>query len=204
MDALIQAMSIPELENFKANYKDNESVTKILDGYIEVKGREAIQAKAKLDFAKAIGKLADKLPHPDDVHNVYLRWAEVDVEDTTLEAEEVEIVVTPAVTDGEGNVTTPAVKEMQTRYPMHKANQWVVELNKGFSVGKSSSQPTTSKRAITLNKRQGQTLEFVGNYASASKACEALSIPIGGDSATRVLAREGYILDAYNGTDFTS
>jgi len=203
MDELIQAMSIAELENFKTTYKDNGSITKIVDGYIEVKARQEAQARAKEDFSKAIGKLVAKLPHPDDVHNIYLAWREVEVEDTTHEGEEVELVVTPAVVNDEGNITTPAVMGKERRYPKVMVYQWVVELNKGFSVGKAS-QVTTSKRAITLNKRNGQALEFIGNFLSASKACESLKIPIGGDSATRVLNREGYILDAYTGTDFTN
>ena len=155
--------------------------------------RQEAQAKAKADFEKTIGKLINKLPHPEDVHNVYLRWSEVDEAIPDSELVEVE------VTNAEG------IKSMEMRQPMVKVMQWVVELNKGFTVGKgASATPTTTKRAVTVNKRNGQTLEFVGNFPSASKACEYLKLIIGGDSATRVLARDGYILDPYTGTDFTS
>lgn len=193
MDELIQAMSIAELETFKTQYHDNESITKIIDGYIEVKVRQVAQEKAKADFAKAIGKLADKLPHPDDIHNVYMAWREVDEPVPGSEPEEVEIDI------GDGS------KSIETRQPMQKVAKWVVELNKGFQVGRTTSgTPTASKRAITLHKRNGTQLELIGNFPSASKACEYLKITIAGDSATRVLAREGYILDAYTGTDFQS
>ena len=204
MDALIQAMSIPELEKFKEQYKTNESIVKIVDGYIETKVREEAQAKAKADFAKAIEKLIGKLPHPDDVHNVYLRWAEIEVEDTSVEPEMVDVVIAPAEVDKDGSILTEAITESQPRYPTTKQWMWVVELNKGFQVSKGTPQPATSKRAISVHKRDGLTLQFVGNYQSASKACEHLNIAIGGDSATRVLAREGYILDPYTGTDFTT
>jgi hypothetical protein len=96
-------------------------------------------------------------------------------------------------------------KVKETRQPTIKTWQWEVETNKGFTQGKASganaNQPT--KRAVTINKRDGQTLKFIGNFQSASKACDYLKINVGGDSATRVLAREGYILDAYTGTDYT-
>ena len=190
MDELIQAMSIPELEDFKEHYKNSESVTKIIDGYIEVKTRQEAQAKAKADFEKAIGKLLGKLPHPEDVHNIYMRWAKHD--EPIPDSEAVEVMV-----DG----------KPEMRQPMQEVWGWEVETNKGFSVGRTTRPDGTaiaSKRAITVNKRQGQALEFVGNYPSASKACEHLGITLGGDSATRVLNREGYILDAYTGTDFTS
>jgi len=187
MDELIQAMSIAELGTFKEQYKDNESIITIIDGYLEVKVKQEAQEKAKADFTKVIAKMVNKLPHPEDIHNIHMRWAEVEVEDTTAEAEEVEI-------DG--------VKEL--RYPKHTEHQWIVELNKGFTVGKASGQPTASKRAITVHKRNGTQLEFVGNFPSASKACEHLNTPTGGDSATRVLSRDGYIADPYTGTDFTS
>ena len=205
MDELIQAMSIAELKTFRVQYQSNESIVKILDGYIEVKEREEAEAKARADFAKAIGKLTEKLPHPEDIHNVYLVWREVDVEDTSQEAEMVDIVVKVAEMDGDGRITEPAVIEPQPRYPTTKVNMWVVELNKGFQVVKATNgTPSTTKRAITLHKRSGTQLVPIGNFPSASKACEYLKIVIGGDSATRVLNREGYILDAYTGSDYTS
>ena len=193
MDELIQAMSIAELETFKTTYKENDSIVKIIEGYIEVKTRQEAQEKAKADFAKAIGKLVDKLPHPDDVHNVYLRWAEVEVPIPNSELVELSEDVCKA------NGLEVGTK----RQPTHKVYQWQVELNKGFTVGKSAATPTTSKRAITLHKRDGLSLTFIGNFPMASKACEHLKLLLGGDSATRVLQREGYIVDPYAGTDFT-
>ena len=194
MDELIQAMSIPELHDFKARYPDNGSLLTIIDGHIKIKTREEVQGKAREAFGKAIGKLVDKLPHPDDVHNVFLRWVEVEVEDTSQEPEEVTIHEVDGI---EAHV--------ETRYPRSKVWQWEAEFNKGFQVGKATnSQPSSNKRAITLYKRNGLQNELVGNFTSASKACEHIRVPIGGDSAPRVLAREGYIVDAYTGIEFLS
>lgn len=205
MDELIQAMSIPELQKFKGQYSDNDSIVKIVDGYIEVKQKQVAQEKAKADFTRVIARLINKLPHPNDVHNVYMRWAEVEVEDTSGEPEMVNITTKEAVLDKDGSVIESAVSEEQPRYPKHMEYQWVVELNKGFRVGAGATgEASVSKRAVTLNKRDGQQLTFVGNFPSASKACEHLKIALGGDSATRVLNREGYILDPYTGTDYTS
>lgn len=195
MDELIQAMSIDELVRFKEQYAANESVTKIVDGYIETKTRQEAQVKAREDFVKVIDKMVNKLPHPDDVHNVYFAWREVEEEDKTQEAEEVEIVYT----DGE--------KGTEVRYPKVKVDKWVVELNKGFQIAKgtSTASSATSKRAITVHKRNGTSLEFVGNFTNATKACEHLELIVGGDSAMRVLTvRNPYLVDPYTGTDFTS
>jgi len=194
MDSIFEAMTITELKDFKTHYEANEGVSNQIDGYIEVKVKAEAQAKAKADFEKAIGKLIGKLPHPDDVHNIYMKWVEVEEEDTSQDQVEVDIV---------NPDTHEHTSEM--RYPKVMVNKWVVETNKGFTVGKGKTTGNgASKRAITVNKRDGQSLVMVGNFPSASKACEYLKIALGGDSATRVLNREGFILDAYEGTDFTT
>ena len=188
MDELIQAMSIPELEKFKASYPTNESIQKIVDGYIAVRHQEEAKIKAKAEFEATIAKLVGKLPHPDDVYNVYLAWREVEIEDTSQAPEEV-------VVNG--------TKEL--RHPKTKVAKWVVELNKGFQVSKGSTTTLTgsTKRAITVKKVQGDTLAPAGNFHSASEACKHLKLTIGGDSAMRVLQREGYLTSPYDGTAFT-
>jgi len=205
MNELIGAMSDNDLAELKVKYSDNPSVTTLIDGILEARQKEAVEHKAKDDFTKGITKLFAKLPHPEDVYNVFARWGEVEVEDTTQEAEEVEVVVTPAEVDKDGNITTEAVVEKQDRYPTTKAFQWIVEVNHATRVSSTTTgEPKVSKRAITVFKRNGTQLEAKGNYASASKACEALGLTIGGDSATRVLSRDGYISEPYDGTDFAS
>jgi len=194
MDELLQAMSISDLETFKANYKANESIQKIVDGYIQVKKQELAAIKAKEDFGKAIVKLVDKLPHPADIANVYLAWREVEEDDTT-KPEQVELVAP----DG--------TKSTETRFPKVKVAKWVVELNKAMNVKASASGGTTqassTKRAITVKKIDGDKLTPVGNFRNASEACKHLGLTIGGDSAVRVLQRDGYLASPYDGITFT-
>ena len=184
---LINAMSDEDIVEMKGKYADNASVILLLDGILESRAKQAVEAKAKADFEKGITKLFSKLPHPEDIHNVYVRWGEVEV--PTGEPEEVEVVGN----DGE--------KTMEMRQPTTKQYQWIVSVNKSVSVasGASGKGSNTGKRAVKVFKRNGTQLEDKGNYASATKACEALGLTIGGDSATRVLARDSYIVEPYTG-----
>ena len=209
MPTIYEAMTIAQIEAQKELYPDNESIIKILDGYIIIKAQEQAQVKAKEDFGKTITKLIAKLPHPEDVHNVYLAWKEVEVEDTTQDAEEVSIKLEEPrnITNDEGDaITLPIGTEVkELRYPKTKVSMWVVELNKGFQVGRStgSTASTATKRAITLKKIEGDSLVPSGNFRTGSEACGHLKILLGGDSATRVLQREGYLVQPYDGMDFT-
>lgn len=197
---LINAMSKEDLEGVKEKHADNESIVKLIDGIMEARVREEAEVRAKLDFEKGITRMFAKLPHPEGVHNIYTRWGEVEIPNG--EPEEVETVLTPAITDKEGNTTTPAVMTKETRTPTRKEFQWIVQVNHSVRVTSGNGTPTTSKRAITVMRRNGLNLEPIGNFPSASKACEHLRIPLGGDSGNRVLARENYITEPYEGTDF--
>lgn len=190
MEELIKAMSDEDLAGLKDKYSDNPSVVSLIEGILATKAKTAEQAKAMATFEKGIAKTFAKLPHPDNIHNVYARWAEVDVADG-----EPELV----------DVTQPdGVIVQESRQPSHKEWGWVVEVNHAVRAVSPSDTPKASKRAITVFKRSGTQLEPQGNFTSASKACESLKILIGGDSATRVLARDGFITEPYNGTEFKS
>ena len=208
MEELIKAMSDTDLVELRDKYPDNESVKAVIDGVLAERANVAAQAKVAESFAKDIEKLAAKLAHPEAIHNVYMAWREVEVNDTTAAAIPVEVIVTPAITDSNGAITTPAITAIEERYPLMKVFKWVVELNKGFQVGKAvaSGTPQASKRAISVNKRNGQLLEFKGNYTSARKACDAEKAGnpswLTDDSGTRELLKNGYVIDAYTGTDF--
>lgn len=202
MDELIQAMSNEELEAIKEKHSDNPSILTLIDGILEGRVKEEAQVQAKQAFeanlAKFVNGVTKKgkpyLPHPEDVHNIYIRWGEVEVEDTEAEPEEVEVV------DKDGNKVT------EMRKPSHMEYQWIVQVNHAVKVtsGGSDGSPKASKRAITVYKRNGTQLDLKGHYPSASKACEALGLTIGGDSATRVLARDSFIIEPYDGTEFNT
>lgn len=207
MDELIGLMNDSDLLELKDKYSTNPSVVTLIDGILEGRANTAREVEAKAKFESGIAKLFTKLPHPEDVNNVFVRWGKVEVPDTTKDAEEVEVVETPAkVKDGE--IVEDAVMKTETRYPMLEVYQWIVEVNARTAklTGDTSSggSQAPSKRAIKVFKRDGLELVDKGNYASASKACEALGLTIGGDSATRVLARDGFIVEPYTGTDVAS
>lgn len=196
MDELIKAMSDEDLVDLKAKYADNASLETLIDGILETRIKEAEQAKAKAKFANGIDKFFAKLPHPDDIANVYVRWGKVVVTDG--EPEEVELVV-----DG--------VKTTEMRSPSHEEDAWIVETNKGFAAikGTTNNQPATSKKAITVYKREGVANRLIGNFRSYAEACRHEGLPCAGslkgtDSGERVLTRNGYVYDQYDGVDFTS
>jgi len=194
-NVLLQAMSDKDINEYLAKFKDNESVTTLLNGILATRKAEAEAKQAEEAFTKKLVTLAKLPAPPENIHNVYLRWAEVEVPDG--DPEEVEVI---KQVDGKDT------KVKETRQPTTKVWQWVTEVNKGFPPDKSTNTNSTSpsKRAITLNKRNCNVLNFVGNFKSGSAACEHLKLITGGDSANRVLQREGYIIDPYDGTDFTS
>ena len=228
MDELIQAMSISELRKFRNQYKDNASVCKIVDGYIEIKVKEEAREAIRLQYMEAVAlhlanfpklsrdldlsewdykalyqRYMDFFPHVPSVNNLYSGWREVEVEDTTQEPEVVEIVDEIEVVDDKGHITTPAVTHTEPRYPTTKVSQWVVELNKGFAVAKSgggNAKPGLNKQAITIWKRSGTELQEVGKYRSGAEGCRTLGILCVGDNPIRVLGREGYLVERFDGT----
>jgi len=192
---LLDGMSIAELKKFRKQWESNESVVKIVDGYIEIRLVEETNELARQEFIKQIDGLVANLPHPSDVANVYMAWREVEVADTTQEAEVVDVVDTVAEVDGEGNITTPAVTHQEPRYPTTKVNQWVVELNKGFAVSKANggATPSTSKRTINIFKHNPNGAdESLGEFANYQAFATSKGITVGTDSARRAVEREGY------------
>lgn len=190
MDLLVQAMSDADLQALLDKYPDNPEIQKLVNGILEVRGKAAEQAKVKAKFESGIAKLFDKLPRPEDIYNVYARWSKVDVPDG--EATEVELV------DASGNVVT------EMRQLSHEEYQWVVEVNHADKLSKGGSSGSASegnKRAITVLKRDGLALNKVGSFSNASAACKHLHLMTGGDSAIRVLQRNGYTADTYKPED---
>jgi hypothetical protein len=194
-------MSTKDLEALKLQYKDNESIVKMVTDELTARA-EAIKVKAEAEaFTKSLMEMAKLPAPPETIHNVYMAWAEVEIDDTTKP----EVVEVPKVNDKGEPVLVKGKQVMvkETRFPKTKEYQWVVETNKGFKVTKADGTASTSKRAITVKKIVGDKVSTIGNFASASKCAEYLKIDVGDDSATRVLAREGYILSPYTGTEYT-
>lgn len=208
-NAFIGAMSESDIREQLEKYKDNPSVVTLLEGVLEARVREEAERKAEADFEKAIGRIVSKLPHPEKVHNIYIRWGEVDIPEG--EPEEMALKNGGAykllrdLTPEDHELVDKGEITIETRTPTRKEYQWISQVNKSVTVTRGGNgTPTVSKRAIMVMKRNGLALQPIGNFPSASKACEYLKIPLGGDSGNRVLAREGYITEAYEGTEYTS
>ncbi len=97
------------------------------------------EEQSKIEFGTKVAEIANLPQPPQGVHNVYLSWQEVEVEDKA-HPEEVQV---PKL--GENSLpimTSKGVQVMvkETRYPKVKSHVWVVETNKGFQVGKSSDK----------------------------------------------------------------
>ncbi len=155
---------------------------------------EAAREGRKATITK-IAKSLEKV-WTDDLANVLITREDVD---DTAHGEEIEVVKV----QGESPVK-------ETRYPKVKA--LVVRTNifwtekRQASPPKSSNGTTTNKRAITVSKRSATNpsqLDLVGHFRSANEACTHLKLATGQDSATRVLQRDGYFAETYEGTDYT-
>lgn len=199
---LVGAMSDSKLAELKEEHKDNPSVVASIDEVLELRAKQAEQAQAKVEFERQIQKLVAKLPHPEDINNIFLHWGEVDVKD----GEPIDFAI---IGEGQVKLASDLTEDelaqnypIEARTPSHKEYQWIVDVNHVTKV--SGGGGNIPKRAISVYKRNGTQLELKGNFGSASKACEALGIVVGGDSAIRVLRREGYFTEAYEGTDLTS
>lgn len=190
MEELINVMSDEELVALKDKFANNLSIATLIEGILATRAKDTEQAKAKTDFGRGITKLFAKLPHPDDIHNVYARWGEVEVVDS--EPEEIEV-------NG----------EMVMRSPSHKEFQWIVSVNHATQVRQgatSTNEVKANKRAVTVFRHNPDGADQnVGNFSSCQKAVDYLGIPnTGKDDARRILDRDGYYTKPYDGTDYTS
>jgi hypothetical protein len=63
----------------------------------------------------------------------------------------------------------------------------------------------TLKRAISVYKREGMALNLIGHFKTGHACCVNLKLDDDGNSATRVLRDNGYLVEAYtgDGTNFT-
>jgi len=91
MDELIKAMTSEQLLAIKEQHPDNPSVISLVDGILVAREKEAGQVQLAKDFEAKVAKLAKLPPPPEHIHNLFLKWAKVEVEDTSQEPEMVDI-----------------------------------------------------------------------------------------------------------------
>ena len=173
-DELINAMSTEELEALKLKHSNNASITTLIDGILEGRAKVEAQLAIKAKFEKDITKIVDKLPHPDDVHNILLSWREVDIPNG--EPEEVEV-------DG----------EMVTRQPSEKQWMYVVTVNHACKVTSGGNTTKVSKREVAIFKHNPEGAdESLGNFPSYADFAKHQGIVVGSDSARRAVERDGF------------
>lgn len=207
MDDLIAVMTNKELKALAVKHTGNTKITELVNGILEARLAEAIEAEALKAFEAKVDEILVSLPHPTSVTNILMRWAKVDIEDTSKEKEEVTIVDTQAVLDKDGKITTPAVTHTEMRHPTIEAFKYVSSVNHACGTrGSGTGTPQAKKRGITVSRRESPTsanLVLVGHFPSGAKACEYLKLDTAGDSAIRVIRKENYFIEDYDGTDYT-
>ena len=198
MEELIKAMSDEDLAGLKIKYANQPSLATLIDGILETRTKEAEIAKTIALRDKVAIKATNAILGEPSIWQ--LDWRKLpenqSMSVTTVEVDDTSQPQVEAVLNG--------VSEL--RYPK-KLTRKVVIGTAITLVGKSPGQTTKtngSKRAITVYKRNGTQLELIGHFASGQACCDHLKIPTGSDDAKRVLVREGYIHEPYEGTDYTT
>ena len=189
---LLDLLSENQLDDMREAHKDNPQVVALIDGRREAKAKVESDAKVLTEF-KDLLTLVDLPNPPEGVYNVYNSFALVKRHLT--KAEKSELLKTHQKMTGE---------EADAR--LVETDEWAWAgwtLNKAMTQGKASISTTaTRKLAITLHKRDGNTLTPIGNFPTSKSACVYLNLETGKDSAKRVLEAHHYIVDSYDGTDY--
>lgn len=198
-EALAEGMTKDEIVDLKAKAetRGNTGLVQVLDNLLNQREAKDKAEAVKAKFESGLPKFVDKLPEPPpEVHNIFLAFREVETEDTSQPQVEVELV-------------NPETHEKYTemRYPKVKTQKWIAEVNKATTIqsgsGKGKSETKTAKRGITVYKREGMNLQTIGNFKNGETALRFVNLQSGGDSANRVLQRNGYLIEPYEGIDFT-
>ena len=191
-EAMILDMLSPEQVQayIKANPSKAEGIKQALEANAQAKAKE----QALEDFLALLDTI--ELPDPPDgTLNIYRPFRKEARHLNKAEREEVK-KANPQIADSdlENRVVDTGRKI---------CGKW--ELNKAMttSSAKTEGKARTRKLAITLNKREGNTIVPVGNFRTSKEACDNFHIETGRDSARRVLEAKGYIVDDYDGNDFT-
>ena len=179
------------LAYIKANPDKAEAITAMLATNAEAK--KAKQALA--DFLELLNTI--ELPDPPDgVLNIYTAFIKETRKLTDKEKAEV-LASNPTITK-----ELLDARVIETGRKVWQA--W--QVNKSMTTSKPATsgdgKSRTRKLAITLNKRDANTITAVGNFRTSKEACEHLGLETKGDSARRVLEANKYIVDDYDGDMF--
>ena len=191
-EAMILDMLSPE--QVQAYIKANPSKAEAIKATLEANAKAKAIEQAKQDFKDLLDTV--ELPDPPEgVLNIYRPFRK---ETRPLTAEE----------KAEVKKANPNIDEANLNARVVDTGEWTWgewQFNKAMTTAsaKTEGKARTRKLAITLNKREGNTITPVGNFRTSKEACDHFRIETGRDSARRVLEAKGYIVDDYDGNDFT-
>lgn len=190
---LLDLITDDQLAGMRVANEGNPEVVALIDARVEAKAKAENDAKA-LDEFKALLQTLDLPNAPEGVVNIYRAWQKQSRPLTNKEQKEV-LAANPTLT--EEIVSTRRIEVDKWAW-----GDWT--FNKAMTTGKTTTSRATSTRklAITLKKREGDTLSTVGNFRTSKEACNHLGLETAGDSANRVLIAHKYITDEYEGSDF--
>lgn len=187
---------IPEatlLEMREAN-KDNAEVVALIDARVQ-NNANALALEQELEaFTSLLGEVALPFP-PDGIYNLYVPFRK---DSRPLHKKEREEYLST-----HSEATTQELDAKRIELETSSWGAWQINKPTSSSVASSSTKaPSTRKLAITVNKREENSLVVVGNFRTSKEACIHFSLDTHKDSAKRVLEAHKYIVDSYDGTDF--
>lgn len=190
---LLDLITDDQLAGMREANAGNPEVVALIDARVEAKVKAENDAKA-LDEFKSLLQTIDLPDAPEGVVNVYIAWQRQHRHLGSGEREDLK-------------KTIPGITEEELDARLVETDQWAWSdwtFNKAMTTAKTttSKATTTRKLAITLKKREGDTLSTVGNFRTSKEACKHLGLETAGDSANRVLLAHHYLTDQYEGSDF--
>lgn len=185
-------LTTQDLIELRGKYEGNDSIARLVDGIVEARLKTMHEVEVSERFANILDTTFNNpdtpLVPPDGIVNVFMRWGEVEVDKVVR-------------TEGRGKNKVSVVEKV-------KEYRWIIEPNKVLTYttpkGSAPSAPTKSKRAIKVLKIDGTSVTEIGKFHDGESALKFLGIANKGDSAPRVLSREGYITQPYDGVDYTA
>ena len=191
---LLDLISDAQLLEMREAHKDNAEVVALIDARAEAKAKaEALEAESAA-FKSSLGEITLPYP-PDGTFNLYVPFRK---DSRPLNKKERENYLST-----HSEATTQELDAKRIELDTSSWGSWVINKPTSSSVASSSSKaPSTRKLAITVNKREENSLIVIGNFRTSKEACTYFSLDTHKDSARRVLEAHKYIVDAYDGTEF--
>lgn len=168
------------------------SIKVLIQSKREMLVKEQEQEQIKQDFAKALHTIELPIP-PEGITNVYCSFGQLTRALTAKERKEVATSL-PNLTE----------EELNARRVECGIGWRLWEVNKAITVTHGTgTKASVAKRAITVLKIVHGNVEVVGNFRNGAEACKHLGLGFEGNSAPRVLRDAAYILQFYEGTEYT-